>query len=442
MSQVLAARVTCPNCQNQFHTPIEQVLDVRADPNAKMRVLNGLVNVAICPHCRAGGPLNLPFFYHDPDKELALVYMPMEAGQDNIQREQAIGDFTRTVMNSLPPEERKAYLLQPQVFLTLENLVSKIFEADGITEEMIEEQKAKAELLRRMLEADSDEALEAMIKENADAVDAGFFRLLSLNMEMVQAAGLQKLVALREKLLDLTSEGQRIKARGEAMEALRAEPTREKLLELLIEAPDEDTREILVVFGRPMLDYSFFQDLTSRIESAPDRDEKVRLTALRKEILAVRDRIDEETRALYEERSALLRDLLLSDDPEELARRRFPELDQAFLNVLAANLEEARSEGDEDTVESLQAIWGLVMQLMEETLPPEVRLFNQLISAEDDTAVEKLLQENRDLVTERLVQFMERVESSIQEQGSPEIAARLLLVLEKAKEMVAEQSSD
>ena len=75
MPQVMLARVTCPNCRNSFQTPVEQILDVRADPSTKIRVLNGLVNVAVCPHCGMRAALNLPFLYHDPDKELALVYI-------------------------------------------------------------------------------------------------------------------------------------------------------------------------------------------------------------------------------------------------------------------------------------------------------------------------------------------------------------------------------
>jgi hypothetical protein len=445
MPQVLLARVTCPGCHNQFQAPVEQVLDVRADPDAKIRVLNGLVNVAVCPHCGTRGALNLPFLYHDPDKELALVHMPMEAGRDDLERQQAIGKLTGAVMESLPPEERKAYLLQPQVFLTLETLINKILEADGVTPEMIEAQKAKAALLQRMLEATSDEVLEAMIKENDAAIDAGFLRMLAMNLEIAQfsgqAASVQRLLALRDKLLELSSAGQSVKARGEMLEALRTEPTREKLLDLIVRAPDEQTRELLVTFGRPLLDYLFFQSLTSRIESAADEDERERLTALRTEVLALRDRLDEETRALYEERSALLRDLLLSDDPEMLARRRFPELDQAFSNVLAANLEEARTAGDEEAIKALQAIWALVLRLMEETLPPEVRLFNLLMAAEEDAEVEKLLQENRDLVTERMVKFMEEAEARIREEGMLEAAERLASILEKAKGMVAETTA-
>ena len=100
----MIVRIACPNCQNQFQTPVEQVIDVQADPSAKGRVFNGTVNVAVCPQCRTGGPLNMPFLYHDPEKDLAFVFMPMEAGRTDVERQKAIGKLTTDVMDSLPPE--------------------------------------------------------------------------------------------------------------------------------------------------------------------------------------------------------------------------------------------------------------------------------------------------------------------------------------------------
>ena len=441
MPPVMLARVTCPSCQNQFQAPVEQVVDVRQDPSAKMRVLNGLLNMTTCPHCGMSGALSLPILYHDPDNELALVFMPMQAGRDNLERQRLIGEMTSSVMNELPPEDRKGYLLQPQVYLTLENLANKILEADGVTPEMIAEQKAKAELLQRMLDAVSDAVLEAMIKENDKVIDASLLRMVDANLEIVQASGqpsdVQRLLALRNKLFELSSAGRAAKSQGDMLEALRAEPTRDKLVDLLIQAPDEQTRELLVAFGRPLLDYLFFQSLTSRIESAPEKNERERLTALRAEVLEIRDRLDEETRILYEERSALLRDLLLSDDPETLARQRFQELDQAFLNLLAANLEEARSAGENEAAQALQAIWGMILGLVEETLPPELQLFNRLMSAEDGAEIDRLLDENRDLVTDRFVQFMEEAGAGMQEEGSAEAAEHLALILEKVRRVAA-----
>jgi hypothetical protein len=191
-----------------------------------------------------------------------------------------------------------------------------------------------------------------------------------------------------------------------------------------------------------LLDYAFFQSLTSQIESAAQDDEKARLTALRAEVLDVRDRIDEETRVLFEERAALLRDLMLSDDPETLARQRFTELDRAFLSVLASSLDEAEAESNTEAVESLRAIWNLVLRLMEETLPPEIRLLNQLMRAEDETEIEDLLQENRALITEELVRLIEEAESNAREEEAPEASTeRLALVVRKAKEMLAGKGS-
>ena len=310
-------------------------------------------------------------------------------------------------------------------------------------EKALEEQQEKAELLQRMVEAASDEALEAMIEENDDKIDEVFFYMLTHNLELVQAAGqeaaAQKLREVREKLLDLSSEGQAIEARNELLNALREEPNRDKLLELLIEAPDQETREMLIAFGRPMLDYLFFHNLTSEIEAAGDEEEKQRLTELRREVLDVRDRLDEEAQALYESRAALLRDLLMSEEPRELARQRIEEIDEAFLNVLGANLQQAHRQEDEDALEALREVWNVVMGLMEEAMPPELRLINRLMAAENEDQIERLLQENRNLVTQRMAQFIEESEREAREEGDLETAERMTLVSEKMSKILAEE---
>jgi hypothetical protein len=421
---------------------VQQIFDTGQDPSAKQRVLNGVTNVAQCPHCGMRGAMSVPFLYHDPENELALVYMPMEAGGDREQREQIIGRLTRRVMDQLPSEQRKAYLLQPEVFLTMDNMIKRILKEEGVTEEMLEEQQEKARLLQRMVEATSDEALEAMIETNDDAIDETLFYMLTRNLEMAQAAdqeaAAQKLRQVREKLLELSTEGQAIQARNELLNALREEPNRDKLLQLLIEAPDRETREMLVTFGRPMLDYLFFQNLTSEIDAAKDEEERERLTELRQEILDTRDRLDQEAQALYGSRAALLRDLLTSDDPKGLARRRIDEIDEAFLNVLGANLQQAHEQEDQEALEALRAIWDVVMSLMEEAMPPELRLINRLMAAEDEQEIERLLEESRNLVTQRMAQFVEETEASAREEGDLETAEQMALVSQKMSRIFAE----
>jgi hypothetical protein len=418
------------------------VIDVRADPGAKGRVLNGLVNTAICPHCGTGGALSLPFLYHDPDRELAFVYMPMEAGRTDVERQQAIGRLTTEVMDSLPPEERKGYLLQPQVFFSMENLLNKLLELEGITPEMIEAQRAKVALLQQMVGTESDEELEALIKENEEAVDDELFGLLAINLRITQSAGqeagLEKLVAVREKLFEMTEVGQKVKAREDLVKALQADPSRETLLDLLIQAPDEGVREVLLMVGRQLVDYLFFQRLTARIDAASDAAEKKRLTALRQEVLDVRDRLDQEERAMLEQRAALLRDLLLSSDPENLARRRMSEIDQPFMALLVAEMQEAQEEGNEEAVKSLQSIWEILMRLSEESLPPVVRVLNRLMAVEDEGDIDRLLEANRALVTSQFVEMLEQAQAGMQEdeEAPPESAERLALVIAKAKALL------
>ena len=114
----------------------------------------------------------------------------------------------------------------------------------------------------------------------------------------------------------------------------------------------------------------------------------------------------------------------------------------AYARELHANtsrkyLKEAQDTGDEGTVRALQALWSLLMRLREERLPPELRLFNRLMVVEEDQ-VDRLLQENRDLVTERLMEFVEKTEVNAREEGETEMADRMVLVLEKMREMTAE----
>jgi len=441
MAQQQVARVTCPACKQPFQTPVQQIFDVSQDPNAKQRVLNGVTNVAQCPHCGTRGAMSVPFLYHDPEKELALVYMPMEAGGDREQREKTIGRLTRRVMDQLPSEQRKAYLLQPEVVLTMDNLTKRILKEEGVTEEMLQAQEEKAQLLQRMLEAASDEALEAMIETNDEKIDEIFFYMLTHNLEIAQAAeqeaAAQQMRHVRDKLLELSTEGQAIKARNELINALREEPNRDKLLELLIQAETKETRELLVTAGRPMLDYLFFQSLTSKIDAATDPEEKERLKTLRKEVLDTRDRLDEEAQAVFEARVALLRDMLTADDPKEMARRHLNEIDEAFLNVLGANLQEAHKRNDQQALDALREVWDTVMGLMEEAMPPELRLINRLVAAEDEGEIDRLLEESRNLVTQRMAQFVEETAANARDEDDAETAEQMDKVAEKMRGMLA-----
>jgi hypothetical protein len=76
---------------------------------------------------------------------------------------------------------------------------------------------------------------------------------------------------------------------------------------------------------------------------------------------------------------------------------------------------------------------------MEEAMPPELRLVNRLMAAEDEAQIERLLEENQALVTQRMAQFVEKTEGKAREDGDLETADQMALVLKKMRRMLAEE---
>ena len=63
------------------------------------------------------------------------------------EKEAALAPLLKQIIDNLEPKDRKGYLFQPQAMLTMNNLVKNVLLADGITEEMIQDQQEKMKLL-------------------------------------------------------------------------------------------------------------------------------------------------------------------------------------------------------------------------------------------------------------------------------------------------------
>jgi hypothetical protein len=259
--------INCPNCRTPFTAPVQQIIDAQADPEAKTMLLSGQLNAVFCPSCGFQGALNTPFLYHDAELELALVYMPMELGATDLERQKAIGDLTNRLMQRLPAEARKGYLLQPRTFLTMESLRDALLEKDEATRELLEAQQRRIELLEELRQLDPQDtlALAEFAGTHDDEIDLLFFQVLDIIVSMGEegdAAGeLARLGRLRDILLEKTTAGRSLLAQQRAVEALNADPTRATLIEQLVGTDDDVVREALVTVGRQLLDYAFFQEM-------------------------------------------------------------------------------------------------------------------------------------------------------------------------------------
>lgn len=429
MPQRYYANVACPACGTRFQTPIEQILDVRVSPEVKNRLLSGSVNVAVCPNCGMGGPLNLPFIYHDPEKEIALLFLPAEVGNTEVQRQQAAGRLTRQLMDAMPQEERKGYLFQPEVFLTLENIVKRVLELEGVTEEdMARNQKQRA-FLDHFLSA-LEEEWPQLIANNESLVDEGFFSLLQYMMQVVAMAGTDggdfaKVQKAYAYFVENTALGKLLSRRSEVLQTFADNPDQNTLLEAMIAAPDDDTVAVLVQSGISLMNYTFFQMFVQRMESATDPQEKARLTELRRTILEIRDSLTEASEGVARARAELLEKLLNTEDPLKMARSYLSELDDMFMMVLRSEMTAARNRGDKPAVEALQRVAGVINQVTEENMPPEIVLVRRLLMTSSEEQMLDILQKNQRLLQPAFFQFMQNVEATTREQGDTQAADQL-----------------
>lgn len=443
MSSRQVTPVMCPVCGARFMAPIDSIIDVGRVPQLKSQLLQGRLNTIQCPQCGRQSAMNAPLFYHDPAHQLALVLMPQELNIHHNEQQKIIGDLTNAVMNSLPAEQRKGYLLTPQIFFTMQSLVNAILQADGITPEMIERQRGKARLLEQLLQANSEEALRALVTENEAQLDIEFFQILMASAQAAQNNGqpelARALLGMRTLLAQWSSSARAAINQVNAAMGLGEILTREELLERLQAEQSEEEWQALVAAARPLLDYAFFQDLTAKIEAAPDPETAQRLKGLRSRILDTTAQQDEAARQGLKNASDLLRAILQASDPEAVIRQRLAEIDDFFFAVLSANLQRAQSDGRGDWVERLEQIGEMVMTLLEEQLPPEVRLINQLMLAPYPDGTRALLTQNQGQITSRLLTMLEGMAGELEASGQPAAAEHLRQVLAQARTLLEAQ---
>jgi hypothetical protein len=421
-------RMTCPNCRQPIVADIEQLFDVGKDPSAKQLLLSGAVNNFQCPNCGFSGNLATPIVYHDPDKELLITFVPPEVGLPRNEQEKLIGSLINQVISGLPQEKRKAYLLQPKQALTLQGLAESILQADGITHEMIQSQQVRLKLVERLANA-SDDVIEEVAKQENQNMDAEFFAILRRLIEASLMAGdqdsAQRLAQLQQKLLPLTTVGREMQDQAKEIEAALAdlqkmgrELNREKLLDLLISAPNEVRLKAYVSFARPLMDYSFFQLLSDRIDRARG-DGRARLASLRDNLLEWTQEVDRQVEARAKQSRELLQEVLQAEDVGEATMSVLPAIDEYFIQELRQTQEAARKQGDLEKLGKIQKVMDVIQQANSE--PPEIALIEELLDSPDDASMRQKLNEHIEEITPDFLSALGNIASQIDSSGDQEL---------------------
>jgi len=408
------SQIKCPRCQQPNIVLIEQLIDVSAEPESKQRFLGGSTNHVNCSACGYSGNLATPIVYHDNEKELLLTFFPPELGVPLNEQERIFGPLVNKVVDKLAPEKRKAYLFRPQSFLTYQSLVERILGAEGITPEMIKAQQGKANLLERLLAASTDEIRKSIIQKDEALVDAEFFALFSHLMESASKSGQENIIkqmeTIEQLLLTETSFGKELQSQsieieeaGKTLQAAGDKITREKLLDILIDAPNEIRLSALVSYTRPGLDYQFFQLLTERIEKNQG-SEKEKLSNLRDKLLDITKEIDQRMEAERNRAVDLLQEIMTAENLEKTLTEHLPEINEIFIRALNLGLQQASENNDQTSLGKLKEIVDILQKFS--APPPEYGLLQKFIEAPDESSLNNLISKHDSEITPEFTQFL------------------------------------
>jgi hypothetical protein len=357
------------------------------------------------------------------------------------EQEKLIGPLITQVTNRLPPEKRKGYLLRPQSFFTYQSLIEHILGADGITPEMVQAQKKRVSLVERLLGASTPQTRLDIIKQETALFDAEFFSIFNRLMEGAASSGQEQYIAqmetIQKQLLEETEYGRKISDQAnevqEAIKTLQAAGKnldREKLLDILVEAPNNDRLNALVSLTRPGLDYTFFQSLTGRIEKRTGEERK-KLESLREKLLEITRQFDQRAEEEYKHANELLNTILAADDIQQATASHIQEINDAFIQALNEALQEANQKNDAQRMPKLQQIVSVLQQAS--TPPPELALLEDLIDTADEDALNKKLELHAEEITPELSSIISNILARSEEQAGPKPQGEDAQTIEKLR---------
>lgn len=417
--------IACPRCKQMIPANVEQLFDVTHDPASKQRLLSGQSNYARCQFCGYEGRLATPVVYHDNDKELLLTFFPPELAMPLNEQERMIGPLIKQVMDRLPPEKRKGYLLSPRANLTYESMMETILGGDGITPEMIKGQQERVQFMEKLMQVTSKDVRLELIKQNEKIIDEQFFALFSRIAQNAMQSGQEPIaramIDIQTQLLEETAYGRQLKESVGELEAAQKvlqeagqSLTREKLLDFVLEAKNDSRIRAYVSLARAGMDYVFFQNLTEKIEKA-SAEEKTRLEGIREKLLFFTNEADKQFEARFKQAQKFVETLLEQEDIEKATQANLEGFSQDAVEVVNQLLRQASEKNDYTRMGKLQKM-AQVLQAASAP-PPEVEFIEQLLQAADNAGVEKMLTENDAMVNQQFVEALSGLVTQMEAQN-------------------------
>ncbi len=187
------------------------------------------------------------------------------------------------------------------------------------------------------------------------------------------------------------------------------------------------------------LDYTFFEQLTDKINSTAG-DEKKRLEALRDHLLELTKEIDRVMQEEIAQARGLLDKILAEPDVEKATEEALPTMTELFVELIRQEMQSARQLNDMVRFEKLQKIAGVIQKAS--APPPEIQFIEMLMSLEKPEDRRKAMEANSALITPELVSLLNSVVTQSEQQSNqpPEAVEAIKSVYREVLKFSMEQN--
>jgi hypothetical protein len=135
--------------------------------------------------------------------------------------------------------------------------------------------------------------------------------------------------------------------------------------------------------------------------------------------------VDEQARAMIQQKAQFLQALLSSPNFEALLSENLEMVDDNFMAVLSANVQEAERRKDLNALAKLRRIYDTVVGMLQNQMTPELRFLNDLLSAPDEATMQQMVQQGAAEFGGDLLEVVDAIERLFTAQGQQEGLQRL-----------------
>lgn len=252
--------------------------------------------------------------------------------------------------------------------------------------------------------AGDDDKVQAFVGLVGSSLEEDFFEHLSSHVEAASGDD-------RAALQDLT---ERIREYQQEVEADMAQTVQQidSFIDTLLETDDIEQE---LQQNMDLISTDFISVLALKMQQAEAAQDEARMHKLT-EIYA---------RVLPVIQTQFLQLLVNTPDPEPVIRANIQLLDSNFMRLLALNAQEAQRQGNQAALQRFQELNQIVVPILQEGMPPEVRFINELLSINDDAALNARIQAEAQTFDENLVDVIDEISASLTQQDQQDLLARL-----------------